>query len=313
MRSRQVGAVLVVLVAALILGLTLRLMSAGSDEETLSGLLPITPDVVDRVLIRTADDKVEIVKFGNTWRMGTYLAWEPKLAQFFSKVSEFDGARLIANNPASHSRMGVAADNAVEVSFFLGGAQQERFQVSSKWSPDVQLCYFRRQNADEVYGVSCQISDLFDANIDGWRDPIVLTMTRGQIESVNFRVEGKEFVIRVSGPAPAVISDDITAPVDPLQLEILYRSLEGMVANGFVPEDEAAELDFDRPDASVRVITRTGAVLPRTRLLFLKRDDGNYNVRNTGRPAIYIVDGRLVDAFLVSADVYVTGPEIPEG
>ena len=51
MGSKQVGYVLIALIAIGVAGLVLRLIAAGSSELTLEGILPVSPDVIDQVTI----------------------------------------------------------------------------------------------------------------------------------------------------------------------------------------------------------------------------------------------------------------------
>ena len=302
MKSSQVGLVILLLIGLGVAGLVARAVSAGSDESVLSGLLPISPDVVDGVTIRTSEEEVMLVRQNQVWRVGSHQAFDPKLAQLWSVVDSFDGAQLIALNPDNHERMGVDLANGAEVIFFIGGAVQERFIVGG-WSPNVRLCYLRRQASAPVYGVPCPGPDVFDTSIDGWRNPIVLGVPRDQIADFTFkyfedREVSDEFVVDVQDNLPVLSAGDAQMPANPLLAELLLRSVEILVASGFAADDEAGALDFDFPDASLLVGTKPDGRFPTSRLLFIKREDGDYYVRNTAKPSVYIVDGALVERFL---------------
>ena len=125
MKSKQVGIVLVGLIAIGVIGLVLRIVSASDDEVVLSGLLPIRQDQVDAVIISdNSENTVVLEKTGNIWTANRNYVFVPKLAQFWAAVRDIDGgALLIAQNPANHERMGVTPEQAIRVEFKQGGTR----------------------------------------------------------------------------------------------------------------------------------------------------------------------------------------------
>ena len=310
MKSGQVGYVLIALIALAIAGVIVRLVSAGGGGETLSGLLPIQRDVIDRVTIRTVDTEARLVRRGDAWTIGTHPAFEPKLEQMWDVVDSFEGAQLVSSNPANHERMGVDPRGGTEVIFFLGQAIQERFTVG-RWSPDVRQCFLRRGEEDLVYAVSCAFEDLFEPDPDGWRNPVIISVPLEALERVTIRFpsQGDEFFeIDTSGQYPTVLLPDGPQPANPYTAEALVRALSVLVASGFASEEEAAGLNFDVPDASVLVKPREGSQIPTQRIQFIRREDGDYYAKNTARADVFTIEGPVVDSFMQPLDGYL----IPE-
>ena len=313
MKSSQLVLVLIALIAVGVAGLTVRAVSARSEGSVLSGLLPISPDVIDGVTIRDAAQEVELRKLNDVWRAEEYVAFELRLAALWSVVEQFDGAQLVANNPRNHERMGVDDQHGTEVIFFLGAAVQEKF-IIGKWSPDVRLCYLRRQREGRVYAVPCPASDVFAPDADAWRDPIIITMPRDQVESLTLKYfEGKdvvdEFTIEIQDSTPVLTAEDVQEPANPYLVDLLLQVVEArLVASGFANEEDAQEIDFDLPDAWLRVASKEGSPYPTARIKFVKRADGDYYVRNTALPPVFIVDGELVDMFLRPREEYLGLP-----
>ena len=160
MNSRQVGVVLGVLIAIAVAGLVVRVVTSEPEEVVLSGLLPISQDVVDSVRISTPQDGLE----ATLERRGEGASLDgpeptprssPSWMRSWQAVSDIESiAQLIAMNPNNHERMGVSDDTATVVSFLLGDFEQEKLLIGT-WSPQVGLCYVRRSGNDEVYGVPC--------------------------------------------------------------------------------------------------------------------------------------------------------------
>ena len=296
MKGRQVGFVLMALIAVGIAGLIVRAVSSGSDELVLSGLLPLAQEVVNRVEIRSPDSETELVRIGEVWNSGSFPVFEPKLEQFWAAVAQMDGAQLVATNPTNHERMRVTSEQGTRVSFYLGQAIQEQFIIGAP-TVDVQSCFAKRAGQDEVYSVQCPAPNIFDPNPDGWRDPVVAAISPIEVESITFSYPDEEFVVRISD-GDWIVTDGIDEhPTDLVQLDTVMRALV-LVARGFADEDESKELKFDSPDVTISVATRAGATTPSTRLRILKRDDSSFYVRVPTQPTVFIVDRLDVDPLL---------------
>ena len=302
MKSRQVGLVLIALIAIGIAGLIARAVSSGSDELVLSGLLPLSPDVVDTVNLRSGRSVAELRRIGTdatSWRVGDFPAFSPKLLEFWSAVSDIDGAQLVARNPANHSRMGVADGQGTVMEFFLGGAIQEQFLVG-KWSQDVRLCYLRRPRKDEVYSIPCASPDVFDPDPDGWRNRIVLRVPRTAVESIAFtNPDEEDFAVAITPLGFALISEDGQEPADNgLVLNILLALENLPEATGFASKEEMEDLRFDASTPSIVISTFEESGIPTTRLRFIPRDDLSYYVKNPADSPVYIMDRDLVEFLL---------------
>ncbi|MFQ5858790.1 MAG: DUF4340 domain-containing protein [Anaerolineae bacterium] len=218
---------------------------------------------------------------------GRLPVFQPKLLDFWSAVSDIDGAQLVARNPANHSRMGVADGQGTVMEFFLGGSIQEQFLVG-EWSPDVRLCYLRRPSKNEVYSIPCASPDVFDADPDGWRNRIVLSIPRTAVESIAFTSPEEDFTVAITPLGSVLISEDGQEPADNgLVLNILLALENLPEATGFASEEEMEDLRFDASTPSIVVNTLEESGFQTTRLRFIPRDDLSYYVK-TPRNALFI-------------------------
>ena len=297
MNSRQVGFVLMALIALGLAGLIGRVVSSGSDELVLSGLLPIDRSFINRVTFKSEDSEAKLERSGDVWTIRNQPVFVPKLAQFWAAVSQIDGAQLIAKNTANHERMRVTEEQGTVVSFFLGKFVQERF-IMGEPTPDVRLCYLRRSGNDDVYGIPCSGPNIFDPDPDGWRNPVFVSIPSAEVESVTFTYPDEEFVLKISDGQWMIAAGGEDQPADLRQVGSVLGTLELIVASAFVDDEEADGLDFGFSDASLRVVTREGATTPTTRLRFLERDDTSYYASTPVQATVFIVDRGVVDGLL---------------
>ena len=305
MKSRQLGFVLMALIAVGVAGLIFRIFAAGSDEIILEGLVQVSQQASDRVLVADGEKQTELVRLGDaeqaTWFVDDQPVFIPRIEQFWQAVDDLYDAQLISVNPANHSRLGVVDGDSIEISFFIGGRSlQERFIVG-EWKPDVRLCYVRRAGHDETYGVPCPAGNIFEPDPDRWKNPVVASIPPNDILEIQFAYPDEAFVLRPDeeGEWSAYAQDGSENPINPFALNSIIGTLQLVVASGFAEDEEADKLNFAAPDAMVRVITHEDASTPSTRLRFLRRDDltSYLSIPTTG--TVYIVDNQAVGGLLL--------------
>lgn len=314
MNSRQVGYVLIALIVLGIAVAVFKLVSAGTADSSLSGLLPIAPDVVDQVILKSKDSEVSLKRVGESadvWRVGQNNIDQARFQEFWNTVKKFDGAQLVAQNRASHVRMGVDAENGTEVQFLLGNSVQERFIVGIG-SQTVALCYLRREDRDNVYAVPCRFSDLFASDPDSWRDPTIVTMPLEVLGSFTLRYprqtpeEVMSVSISESAPFFHLQTDGGPIQANTQATAAILGAVQTLRATGFASEAESARLNFDIPDASLLLEPKKGLNAATQRIVFLERDEESYWVRNTSSATVYIVGRQVVETILLhTADLLV--------
>lgn len=291
------------LIAIGVMGLILRIVASDSNELVLSGLLPLSQDVVDTVEIGSGDMSTKLVKRTDVWLVDNDPAFLPKLNQFWAAVADIDGAQLVSINPANHSRMGVSDDQGTKLSFKLARAEQASF-IIGKWTPDVRLCYVRVSNKDEVYGIPCSNPNIFDPNPDGWRNPVIVRVPPSEIASITFTYPDEEFELKLVDDQWTVsdVGDVLGGEqADLRQVETVLGALQVLVARGFAGDEEAEGLVFTGPDAvSVRIVTKPESNFPTTRVRLLPRDDVSVYAKTPVQDTVYILDLQVVNALLRS-------------
>jgi hypothetical protein len=305
MKSRQLGFVLMALIAVGVAGLIFRIFAAGSDEIVLEGLVQVSPQASDRVLVAGGDSQTELVRLGDaeqaSWFVDDQPVFLPRLEQFWQAVDDLYDAQLVSVNPANHPRLGVVDGESIEVSFFIGGRSlQEKFVVG-EWQPDVRLCYVRRAGHEETYGVPCPAGNIFEPDPDRWKNPVVASIPPNEIREIQYTYRDEAFALRPDdeGEWAAYAEDGSENPIDPLALNSIIGTLQLVVASGFADDEEADRLNFAVPDAMVRVLTHEDASTPSTRLRFLRRDDLSMYLSIPTTGTVYIVDNQAVGGLLL--------------
>ena len=236
MKSRQLGYVLMALIAVGIAGLLFRVIAGGSDEIVLEGIVEVSEFSSDRILVEGDGLETDILRLGEPeeqkWFVDDQLVFEPLLQAFWQAVNDLNDAQLVSTNPANHSRMGVVEGDAIEVSFFQERRSlQEKFIVGT-WKPDVRLCYVRRAGHDETYGIPCPAGNIFNPDPDQWKNPVVAAVPLNEIQELQFTYPDEQFVIRTNedGEWVVVDQDGNESPVNPMAFNSIMASLQVVIA-----------------------------------------------------------------------------------
>ena len=316
MKSRQVGFVLMALIAVGIAGLVFRIVAGGSDEFVLEGLVQVSSQASDRILVEGDGFTTELQRLGEAeqgaWFVDDQPVFEPWLQQFWQGVDDLYDAQLISTNPANHERLGVVQGNSIEMSFFQDRRSlQEKFIVGT-WKQNARLCYVRRAGHEETYGIPCPGGNIFDPDPDRWKNPVVASIPPNEIAEVQYTYRDEQFILKPNeeGEWFVIGADGSENPLRPAALNSIIGTLQLVIASGFESEEVAETLNFTTPDAMVRVITHEDAPTPSTRLRFLQRDDRSFYLRIPTTSTVYIVDAQRVGPLLLRmSDIAEPKPE----
>tara|TARA_B100000686_G_scaffold352458_1_gene454515 strand:- start:2731 stop:3564 length:834 start_codon:yes stop_codon:yes gene_type:complete len=269
----------------------------------LSGLLPISEDVIDKIVITSNknDEAVTLLKLGNTWTLNNQKVFQNKLDAFWSITSYFEGAQLTSKNKNKHSKIGLDDIQGVNLEFFVGNYLQEKF-ILGKWTNDSRLCYFRKPGKSEVYSTECPVpaDTIFDTNILGWQDPTILSVPKVEISEIQYIYETEEFKIVNNGNEQIIISQEGNEFAQWIPVNTIFQTLSGFISSGFANKEEAISLQLQEPFATIKIKTIDDSSNKSMTLKFLQKDDKSYYVYITGSPTVYILEKAIGDLILLN-------------
>jgi len=297
--ARHVGLIVVALIVVALAGLATRVLSGASGPSTLSGLFPLSEEVVDQIVIRSGDREVRLFKVGGEWRAGTHSAFATRLDDVWGAVDLLESAQTVAESPASHAILGVDSEAGVNVLFHRDGGVLETL-IIGRWSEDAQLNYLRRPPGDTVYSLPFELAFIFVPDPDAWRDPVIVSVTPGQVQSVTVSGADGAYTLDRAGPGWTLTDGGGGRPAIGQRVDVVLRLLAPLVADGFATADEAEDLDFGAPDGIIALSVSGGG--PDQALAFLRRDGASFYVTVQGSRTVYTVGGLVVEGLLTPAD-----------
>ena len=296
MKSKQVGFVLMALILIGITGMGIKLISSDGDDFVMEGLMPITRDVITRVEISRGPESTQLHKIDQeNWRVGKHKASAEMMYLFWEYVSDIPKAQLVARDQENHELFQIDDVNGTRVAFYLEQAIQEEFLIG-EWSENVKLCYIRKSAKSHVYGIPCpwDANGVFSSNSDFWRDRIIVTIPRTEIESFEFIYpnESESYSLERNEEGDWIVSSDSTSDYADLRrvddiVRIISTETGSLVAMGFADDSISKTLDFNSPDGSLRINTVLNQSI---KLKFIEKDTDSYYVKKPNDPTVYIVD-----------------------
>ena len=296
-------------------------LSTGASERDLTGVSALTGDTLDRVVVRDETTEATLLKEDGTWMVGKYpvVAW--LLDGLWAMTEQLEGADLVATNPDNHYLMGVTPATGSVIQFWSGGELLEEFfvgdrefaraapgsEIISPWTPSASSCFVRRPAEDEVYSVYCEEPNRFLPVPTWWADPIITQLIPQDIQSVTFRYpDGGYSLNKVSGIEWRLDDGEqeanLTKTVDVIEQFRLFA------ADAYADEAEAAGVDFSQTDAVVSLVIEeqdTGVRRDIT-ILFVRRDDEFYHVKDAATDWSYLVTTTSTAAMLQPRDWFLT-------
>ncbi len=313
-----VGAALVLLVVAAVLAAVL---SSGASERELRGVSELTSDSVDHVLLKDGTSEATLLKEDGTWMVGTYpvVAW--LLESLWNVTGQIDGADLIATNPDNHHLMGVTPATGSLIQFWSGGELIEEFIVGDRefaraapgaeiiapWTQAASTCFLRRPDENEVYGVFCEEPNRFIPVPTWWADPIIVRVIPQDIQSVTVEYPDSRYLLnKISGIEWRL--DDGEQEANLTKTVDVIERFRVFAAEAYPDETEAAGVDFTQTDARVSLVVEeqdTGVRRDIT-ILFVRRDDEYYHVKDAATDWSYLISTTSTAAILQPRDWFLT-------
>lgn len=325
MKDRHVGYVLVALIILGIVGLVGRLLSVETQRTVLTDARVLNPEIVDKVVIRDNEYESPLEKIDGRWQIGPYPLVKTAFNGMWEIVEQFETGELVSNNPDNHVFMGVSNKNATVVQFWRGEELYEEFLVGDKvyapveglekiytpWTVVTRYCFFRRQNADEVYAVFCRFPDVFKADPSLWAQPIITEIPRDEVEVITYlfpNATGEDFDLQVIGSDWILVANGTAIDADSEAVDALLGELELLVTTEFPNVDEAKQLDFGEPDFLIGIGTRQDASAKSKLLLFIEKEAGSYYVKDDESPWVYFLSAEDALRILRSGQEFVPVP-----
>ena len=274
----------------------------------MENLNPLNRETVDKIIIKDTVNQTTITKGDLEWKVGNYPVVFDGFEEMWEVVSSFDTARLISSNESNHPLMGVSDSNSTSVEFYNNNTLVETFLIGDKvyaampneqnvytpWTSMSRMCYIRKPNTNEVYGVFCQYPDRFNPKPEMWAEPTILKIPVDEIESIIYRYPEKEFQIKILPNNQWIIIEESGPSIaDVNSTNNLLSEFSQLVTSDFPKPQDINNLDLSAPSIIISVIAKPNSGSESADLFLFEKiqeQGSSYYIKNRINDWVYYID-----------------------
>ena len=214
---------------------------------------------VDSIVLVRGHDTTTVARAANKRWLAAGFAADSATVQSFlmGLVDTTRSTELVAEQRASHARLGVDADSGETVRVYAHGKPQLQL-VSGKRTADYGGVYVRTTTGDATYALHGALADPIARPLDDWRDTRIVAVAPESVATIDVQRSGRDYGLRRTGARWEFTSG---RPADSAAVSTLLGDFRDLRAAGFASRAQASSLDFGNPQRRARLLSRSSRVL----------------------------------------------------
>jgi hypothetical protein len=239
---------------------------------------------VDTIAVTRATDTVILARGARgQWRANGYPAAQAAVTDLFRALADTSRwSDVVAERRTSHARLGVTADSGQRLRVVSHGKALVD-AITGKRTSDGGGVFLRRTTDDAVYAVHGPLADALGRAPDDWRDKHIASVTADSVAAIEVQRGTSSYKLERSGTRWMLGAG---RPADSAAVAGLLGEYANVTASGFATRAQADSIDFTRPRARARVLSKGGS--PLVSLLFDSTASGVWTRADSGGPVFKI-------------------------
>jgi hypothetical protein len=278
---KRLGAALAALLVVWAVSILLR--RAGRDEAGRLALAAVDARSVDQVTVARGADTLAFARQRAAWTVNGVRADGNLVDEMLAALGDTAArSELVAENAASHARLGLDSAAARRVTARQGGNVVADLLLGSRGST-YGTVHVRRPGEAAAYAVTGGLADVTDRQLDDWRDKLIAKVEPESVATVELTSGRKSWRLTRDATGWTVG----TGPADSAAVSGLLDRFRNLTAAGFATAAQADSANFATPDKVVRLLAKGDRPL-----LVLSADSSasGFWVRREGDAATFRLD-----------------------
>jgi hypothetical protein len=269
-------------------------------------LTDLSPDQVDRVIVRRQGGEIELSRDATGWQIVkplNALADERKVDDFLKQLLGQRIVEFVAEDPGDLSVFGIA-EGRDEITFYAEGSGHPQ---TLRLGTDKSGTLFGQFTArDSVYRLPPETLQLLQINPEVLRDRRLLPLNLDIVDMIRIRTPTKEFSLRRQGDGWVVKDGAIERPASAAAVRTLADAVSTAKVSAYdtVADGKLAAFGLERPQCIVSFVAVLSENTPETRageqviasLSIGKSEDGRLFVQIGETPEVLSVPEALMNA-----------------
>lgn len=266
----------------------------GDDGPKKEKVFSTEADKIEEISIKSeSGERTTLRKAGSAWQIVSPTTAKPDDAEvsgLTTNLSSLEIQSVVDENASDLQQYGLA-DPRVQVTFKAGG-QEQTLQIGQKTPPGSDL-YAKRANENKVFLIASYLDSTFNRKTFDLRDKTAVRVDRDKLDALEIVTPERTLrFTKASGEwqmaAPGTGRADFSA------VEGLAGRLAGLQMKSIAAAEapDPKKYGLDKPTATVRLGTGSSQA---TLVIGGKAADSDVYARDASRPAVFTIEGSLVD------------------
>lgn len=230
-------------------------------------LTDLTPDRIDRFVIRRPGGEMELVREASGWRLVKPVHAAADGVKVEELLAQLLGLRILeymADDSGDLGAYGIA-EGQNEVSLFADGS--ERHQTLRLGTDPAGALFGQFTARDSVYRMPSGTMEILQTTPDALRDRKLLPLNLDVVDLIRIRAAGREFAIRRSGEDWELQDGDVRRPASSAAVRALADALSTADVSAFTPlvGGNLAQFGLDAPLCQVDFLSVLSENTPEAR------------------------------------------------
>lgn len=216
-------------------------------------LTDLSPDQVDRFIIRRAGGEIEVARDSTGWRVVKpihTLADAQKVDDYLRRLLDLRILEYVAEDTGDLSVYGLA-EGQNEISIFAEGS--ERHQTLRLGTDKTGVLFGQFTSRDSIYRVPAETSELLEATPDFLRDRRLLPLNLDVVDLIKIRTPEKEFSLRRQDEGWELQDGSAKRPASPAAIRNLADAVSTTKVTDYAPMISGKLSDYGLRPAPISV------------------------------------------------------------
>lgn len=257
------------------------------------GIGQIKKEGIDKVIIKSGGEKVELFKKDGKWLVGKFTVSKSLIDDFLMTFSGITEEGLVSKNKDNQSEFGV--DEQTGTSLTLYANNKEYAYVLGKAGSTAGSFYIRKSKENNVYLANGSLKEKVFTTVDAWREKTITAFDQKEINKIE--VSGKyNFDLIYDKKIWKIRSETINKELKEEELSTVLTNISALIADGFLTDAEIKEFKETEGKTIISVSSTKSTLVELT--VWQKEENGDYFVSVKGKEDFFKVSSsKLADLF----------------
>lgn len=240
--------------------------------------------------------------------MDNYPADNDSVDDLFTKVSEFDNANQVSDNPDNQAKFQVDS-SGTEVKLMDANDKLLAHLFVGKNTPGFLSSYVRVADSNDVYTAKGYLQSVFDKGTRTWKDRTIFDFNKDIVTQINITSAEETIELRLDAENKWQMLQPVSAAASQTEVQNLLTTFSQLKTDDFAEAKELSEYGLDTPTSTIVASLNDGTLVM---LLVGKEEGGKLYVKRVDKDTIFMLFKSNVDRLIKKSDKLMENVAPPE-